>query len=115
MFIRILICCSLLLLTAWGKRLAPKPVVPVVSQGIQYSTAGTSVQYVVASDVATLKELWRVEVFRIHIKPWQEEDNQLVFITHLDLEDGTLSIKDEKSRCYTLEFATRLVKKERCK
>ena len=108
-------CCAMLVGVAAAKRISPKPVAPLVFQGIEYSAHRDGrIQYVVATDTATSRELWRVEIFRTHIKPWIEEDNQWVFITNLTLSDGTLLIRDEKSRCYILDLTTRRVRKQRC-
>jgi hypothetical protein len=98
-----------------AKRLEPKPVKPVVSANIEYSADGDGrTGYVVATQVATGKELWRVKIFHIHVKPWLEEDVQWVFISDLKLLDNTLLVRDEKSRCYRVDLATRHVHKSRC-
>jgi len=54
-------------------RVPPPTVSPVVSEGIAYSAHGDGqTGYVIASDVTTGKELWKVKIFHIHIKPWIE-------------------------------------------
>jgi hypothetical protein len=99
----------------YAKRIAAKPVSPVVSNGVEYSAeGGGQVQYVVATDMGSSRQLWKVEIFRTHIKPWLEPDVQLVFITDLALRGGTLLIRDEKARCYELKLATKKVKKRAC-
>ena len=111
-----LICLALFVPAASAKRISPKPVSPVVSQGVEYSADGDGrAQYVVATDIATSKELWRVKIFRTRIKPWVEEDNQWVFITDLKLVGNTLTVTDEKSRCYRVDLAKKRVKKEHCR
>jgi hypothetical protein len=98
-----------------AKRVSPKTVVPVVYQGVEYSAVGDGrVQYVLATEVATGMSLWKVKVFHTFVKPWIEEDVQWVFITDLKLAGQTLLIRDEKSRCYSLDLKTRRVQKERC-
>ncbi len=98
-----------------AKRVAPPPVNPVVSGNIKYSARGDGrAGYVVASDAINQKELWSVEIFRIHIRPWEEEDNQWVFIGDLKLLDNALLVRDERSRCYRLELTTRHVRETRC-
>lgn len=98
-----------------AKRGAATPVNPVVRGNIRYSAQGDGrIGYVIASEVTTGKELWRVEIFRIHIKPWIEEDVQWVFISDLKLLDNALLVRDEKSRCYRLDLATRRVQKSLC-
>jgi hypothetical protein len=98
-----------------AKRMAPKPVSPVVSDGLRYSAAGDGRdQYVVAADVSSGKELWKVKVFHNDIDPLLEEDVQWVFITNLKRVDYALVVKDEKSRCYSLDLRTKSVKKQFC-
>jgi hypothetical protein len=69
---------------------------------------------VVANEVTTGNELWRVEIFRVHLEPGLEEDVQWVFISDLKLLDSTLLVRDEKSRCYRLDLTTKQVKKSQC-
>lgn len=98
-----------------AKRMPPQPVSPVVRNNIEYSTDGDGrTGYVVATDVANGKELWRAKIFHVHLKPFLEEDVQWVFITDLKLVDNALSVRDEKSRCYRLDLATRYVRKTQC-
>jgi hypothetical protein len=98
-----------------AKRVAPAPVSPVVNGNVKYSAQGDGrTGLVVASEVTTGKELWRVEISRIHLKPLLEEDNQWVFINDLKLLDGALLVRDERSRCYRVDLATRHVRKENC-
>ena len=98
-----------------AKRMNPKPVRPVVYNGIEYSAAGDGkVQYVLATDSLSGKLLWKVKVFRTHIKPWVEEDTQWVFISDLSLLGTSLLVKDESSRCHLIDLRTRHVKKTQC-
>jgi hypothetical protein len=92
----------------------PRPIVnPIVSENIKYSAQGDGrTGYVVANEVITGKELWRVEIFRVHLEPGLEEDVQWVFITELKLVDNALLVKDEKHRCYVLDLSTRQVKRK---
>jgi hypothetical protein len=98
-----------------AKRAAPQPVDPVVTGNIRYSAQGDGrTGYVVANEVATGKELWKVEIFHIHVKPWREEDNQWIFINNLKLLEGALLVRDERSRCYRVGLATRHVTNATC-
>jgi hypothetical protein len=112
-----LLCGAFALLAGFAvaKRVAPKPVPPVIANGVRYSVdrAGRD-QYVVAQDVATDRVLWKVRVFHTWIDPFKEEDNQWVFINELKLMGNTLLMKDEKSRCYSIGLATHSVKKQEC-
>jgi hypothetical protein len=98
-----------------AKRVAPQPVNPVVSGNIKYSAHGDGrTGYVVATEVATGKELWRAKIFHIQVKPWIEEDNQWIFISDLTLLDNALLVRDERLRCYRVDLATKHVKKSYC-
>ncbi|MGP0017244.1 MAG: hypothetical protein ACLPHP_01645 [Candidatus Sulfotelmatobacter sp.] len=99
--------------SASAKRAAPKPVPPVVYKGITYSAPndGRSGNYVIASD-SMGKEQFRIKVFDRSIDPKMEEDVQWVFITELKLTGSSLIVKDEKSRCYTVDLETKTVKQK---
>jgi hypothetical protein len=100
---------------AVAKRVPPKPVVPVVADGIRYSAVGDGrEQDVLATDTSTGRELWRAEVFHTHIDFWLEEDVQWVFITNLRLTDNSLFVRDEKARCYSVDLKTHRVRKASC-
>ena len=53
-------------------------------------------------------------VFETKIEPDLEEDVQWVFITHLRFKGTVLFVKDEKSRCYRVNVATKVVEKASC-
>jgi len=100
---------------AVAKRVPPKPVVPVVADGVRYSAEGDGrEQYVVATDTSTGRQLWKAEVFHTHIKFWVEEDVQWVFITNLRLMDNSLFVRDEKARCYSVDLKTHRMRKASC-
>jgi hypothetical protein len=97
-----------------AKRAAPKPVPPVVRNGVKYSAPNDNgrIGHVEASDARSGATLWDIKVFEVQIDPKLEEDVQWVFITDLKLEGNSLHVKDEKSRCYNLDLTTKTVKKE---
>jgi outer membrane protein assembly factor BamB len=98
-----------------AKRVPPAPVTPVIFSGVRYSAAGDGVdEYVVASDAADGHELWRVRVAHNRINPWKEEDNQWVFISKLKVENGSVLVRDEKRRCFSVDLATHQTRKVRC-
>jgi hypothetical protein len=101
---------------ASGKRVAPKPVVPVIYKGIEYSAHGDGkLGAVVATDLSRGKQLWRVPIFRIHTHWWKsEEDNQWVFIGALELVGSAIVVTNEPMHCYRLDLSTRRVKNEPC-
>jgi hypothetical protein len=111
----VFVLAAALVIPVSAKRVAPKPVPPVLSGNIVYSAQGDGlVGYVVADDVATGKELWRVEVFRIHLKRGIEHDLQWVFISALQPSDNALLVQDERLRCYRVDLATKHVRRSRC-
>lgn len=111
------VCATLAIVTplATAKRVTPKPVPPVVADGVQYSAEGDGKnQYVVATDVSSGKQLWKVRVFHTPIKSSVEEDVQWVFVTDLKLIDNSVFVRDEKARCYAIPLSTHRVRKAPC-
>ena len=105
----------LLAAPAVAKRLPPKAVPPAVSGGVRYKVDGNGRdQYVVAVDTSNENVLWRVKVFHVRTKFWVEGDVQWVYITDLRLVGGSLLVKDERSRCYSVELRRKRVKKRQC-
>jgi hypothetical protein len=105
-------CAAILLVTASARaaRLPPKPVTPIIANGIRYSAEGTGRdQYVVAVDVKTCNVLWKVRVFHTNIWSWWEEDVQWVFITNLKLTDKSLLVDSERRWRYSVDLATKRV------
>jgi|HubBroStandDraft_1064217.scaffolds.fasta_scaffold554226_1 hypothetical protein len=101
--------------TGEAKSLPPKPVQPVIADGIRYSAEGSGRdQYVVAADLSSGSLLWKVKVFRSLTTPWKEIDVQIVFISDLKLVGDTLLVRDERSRCYSVNLITKRVKKQQC-
>lgn len=101
--------------TAAAKIAPPKPVSPVESEGVRYSADRDGKdQYVLATEMATGKQLWKVRVFHTYVKPWIEEDVQWVFITDLRLLNNSLLVRDEKDHCYAVDLGTHQVQKTSC-
>ena len=98
---------------ALAKRAAPAPVAPVVVGGVEYSVPLWEMGWVVATDVKTRKELWRVRVYEVPIDPALEADVQHVFIKALVHEGGVLIVTNEKGDSYALDPATRNVTKRK--
>jgi hypothetical protein len=111
--------CGVILILAAGygqaKRLPPKPVAPVIADGVRYSSEGAGGdQYVVAAEVSSGKVLWKVKVFRSHITLRKEIDVQLVFISDLKLVGNILLVRDEMSRCYSVDIIRKRARKQQC-
>lgn len=96
---------------AHAKRMAPKPVTPVIAEGVRYTAPNDRGRacYVEAWDVATGKRLWEQVVCTVRIDPQLEEDVQWSFITSLAIEGGSLVIRTERSDTYLLDLKTRTV------
>jgi len=121
---------TLAVTSASAKRRPPKPVHPVLADGVRYSADVPVVvdgvhtprgisddgkkHYIVATDATTGSELWRAKVFHTHIKFWIEEDVQSVYITNLKLVRNSLFVRDEKARCYSVDIKTHHVRKANC-
>ena len=115
--LRVTVHAALALATvvAAAKIALPKPAVPVEANGIRYSAdCDGRDQYVVATDIASGKQLWKVKVFHTYIKFWIEEDVQWVFITDLKLVDSSLFVRDGKARCYAVDINSHRVRKAPC-
>ena len=109
------IVLALVVACAVAKRMPPKPVAPVVANGVRYSAEGDGRNgYVVAADAASGNILWKVKVFHNPIKFWVEEDVQWVYITNLRLVEQSLFIRDESARCYSIDLKTKHVRNQAC-
>jgi hypothetical protein len=100
---------------AVAKRIPPKPVPPVISGEIRYSAEGDGRdEYVVAADASRGNVLWKVKIFHNHIKFWMEGCVQWVYISDLKLVDNSLLVRDERSRCYSVDLTRKRVTKRQC-
>ncbi len=100
-------------LAVLAKRL-PAPVIePIIHEGVRYTVPNDkgTVGYVVASDAATGKQLWKKTLFRTCICPLLEHDVQWVFIKQMRLEGERLIFVNERGKAYALDLKTRKVKK----
>jgi len=97
---------------AVAKRAAPRPVAPVVADGVRYSAPPEAMGFVIAATADTGKELWRVRIYEIHVDPNLERNVQDVFITSLELKDGTLIITNERGEKFALDLKTRKVTRQ---
>lgn len=104
-----------------AKRVAPAPVRPVTVAGIRYEAAlATRARglpqeggYVAAIDIRTGSELWLQRIYETQYEPRLEEDVQDIFILRMKAGAGgrTLEIVDELDRRYSLDLATRQVRR----
>ena len=111
-FVLIFVALALLLASlALAKRVAPAKVEPVIYQGIRYIAPNDDGRraYIEAWDVRTNKKLWDVTVFTNRIDPKLEEDVQWVFVTTLNVRDGTLIVTSERGKIYSVDVNTKAV------
>src|SRR5262245_38412660 len=83
--------------TAFAKRKAPKPVPPVVWEGVEYR-APLNVEHmgcVQAIELSSGRKLWETEVYHVWIVPTLEEDVQWVFISSMKVQGGKLLVRNE--------------------
>jgi outer membrane protein assembly factor BamB len=90
--------------TVFAKRAAPKPVAPVVWEGVEYRASGMA--QVRAVEITTGRKLWETKVYHVWIIPLAETDVQSVFITNLKVEAGKLVVKNEAGKTYQLDLKT---------
>jgi hypothetical protein len=116
--ISMLLCLLLTALIAgqaWAKRAAPKPVAPVVHEGVKYAAPNENGREgkIEARDEKTGKKLWDAVIYTIKIDPNLEEDVQWVFIAKLAIQKNALAVTDEKNEKYLLDLKTKKVEKEK--
>src|SRR5665213_1885834 len=107
----VMVLTALIAGNAWAKRVAPKPVTPVVHSGVQYAAPnedGIEGQ-IEARNAKTGKKLWDVVIYKNKVKPNLEEDIQWVFITELAIRGDTLRVTNERGEIFTLDLTTRKV------
>jgi hypothetical protein len=104
----------LLVVAALGKRSSPPSVPTITHNGVIYSAPNTDgrIAQIVASDATSGSRLWQVVVFETKIDPKLEEDVQWIFIVGIKPSGNSISIKDEHSRCWRLDLATKKVSRQ---
>jgi len=102
---------------AWAKRAGPKPVAPVVQNGMKYVAANENGREgkIEARNEKTGKKLWDVVVYTVTIDPNLEEDVQWVFITELAIRGNSLLVTNEKNERFTLDLKTKKIEKDKKK
>lgn len=94
---------------AFAKRAAPAPVTAVSIGPVEYSAPASAMGFVVATDKATRRELWRQRIYDVLRDPGLESDVQDVFIKTLEVLNGRLLIRNERGEVFLLDPATRAV------
>lgn len=92
--------------SVYAKRAAPKPVPPVIWQGVEYRAPLGEIGVVQAFDLASGRKLWKTTVYHVVINPLVEEDVQWVLISEMRIQEEKLVITNERGRKYRLDLKT---------
>jgi len=94
--------------SAFAKRTAPKPVSPVVWEGVGYRAPLGVEQMgcVQAFELSSGRKLWQTEAYHVLILPGLEEDCQWVFISDMQLQNGKLLVHNERGKSFRLDLKT---------
>ena len=95
-----------------AKRAAPIEVAPIAVGGVCYSAPRDAMGFVVAKDLKSGRELWRVRIYEVRVDPKLERDVQDVFITSLEVKDGILLVTNERGEKYALDLKTHKVTRQ---
>jgi hypothetical protein len=92
----------------YAKRGAPRPVPPVVWEGIEYRAPldWHHMGCVQAFDVSSGHKLWETKIYHVWIMPLAEEDNQSVFISSMQIQGEKLLVTNENGNGYRLDLKT---------
>jgi len=90
--------------SAFAKRRAPKPVLPVVWNGVEYRAR--DMNSVEAVNLASQQKLWRTRAYFVWYDPFAEKDVQDIFITSLAVQNGKLLVTNEAGKSYWLNLKT---------
>ena len=94
--------------SAFAKRDAPKPVSPVVWEGVEYRAQldAEHMGHVQAIDINSGRKLWETKVYHVWIMPLLETDVQWIFITNLQVHGRQLLVRNEAGKVYKLDLKT---------
>jgi hypothetical protein len=96
-------------------QIVPEDIEPVVFNGVKYSAPSKLMKCsrgerrecsysIEARDNETTKKLWDLEIYKVSIGRWLEEDVQWVFITKVEIRDSDLLVTDGRDRKYLVEL-----------
>lgn len=94
------------------KRKAPKTPAPLKVKDVEFSAPVTEMGFVVAKDLASNKEIWKKQVYKIEYDKNLEKDVQDVFIDSLWLSGNNVMVRNEKGELYELDPSTHGVTKK---
>ena len=96
--------------TLTSKRVAYKPVAPVISNGIRYEAPPFPLGVLIAVDDKSRKELWRIHVYHVKIIKGLERDVQWRHVKKMSLKGDILTVINEKDFVYEVNIKTKQVK-----
>lgn len=102
-----------------ASRSAPRPVPPVIHEGVRYEAASLKKGrerarpgiYIEAWSVKEGRLLWELKVYEVKYDPALERDAQDVYITSLSMQGKDLLVENEAGDRYTVNLGTRGVSK----
>ncbi len=109
MMISLFVVATLMVLSAHAKRGAPKKVLPIVYQGVEYRAPEEHMGMVEAWGVKSNRLIWRRQIYVVKYLEL-ETDVQWVFITKMKANDGSLIIENERGYKYALDLQSLEVK-----
>ncbi|MCI0498516.1 MAG: serpin family protein [Planctomycetales bacterium] len=98
----IVLAITAMSISVYADRILPKPVRPVVYQGVEYRAPIEKMGYVQAWKDGAL--LWEKQVYTIQYNPILEKDVQDVFITDLQIANNILTVRNEKGQTFTIDM-----------
>jgi hypothetical protein len=92
---------------ALAKRAAPRPVLPLRAQGVEFSAPqDLGMAVVEARDLASGMPLWRRQIYTVVVDPSVEADVQACAITSIKAGKGCLLVENERGGRYALDLRT---------
>ncbi|WP_372367101.1 hypothetical protein [Candidatus Uabimicrobium sp. HlEnr_7] len=89
-----------------AKIVPPKPVVPIVHNGIEYSAPHNHMGCIYAKDVETKRVVWWKQVYVVKYNIHLERDVQYVFITSIKIDGIHLIVTNSRNKTYKLNINT---------
>jgi hypothetical protein len=90
--------------STFAKRRGPKPVPPVIWNGVEYRAR--HMNFVEAVNLSSQQRLWQTKVYFVWYMPLAEKDSQDIFITSLTVRNGKLLVTNEAGKSYWLNLNT---------
>ncbi len=92
-----------------AKRAAPNIPPPISRHGIEYASMPDLPGCIQASDSATGRRIWWLQVYVIQYDPFLEKDVQDVHIDGLELVNGSLIVSNEIGYSYSVDLRSKSI------